>query len=49
MSSESEFIQSLWIGPRLSNMEHLCIKSFIDHGHKFHLYIYHLTQFLVDS
>ena len=36
----SEIIQSLWIGPRLSNMEHLCIKSFIDLGHEFHLYTY---------
>jgi hypothetical protein len=36
----SEIIQSLWIGPRLSNMEHLCIKSFIDFGHEFHLYTY---------
>ena len=34
----SEIIQSLWIGPRLSNMEYLCIKSFIDFGHEFHLY-----------
>ena len=40
MSSESEIIQSLWIGPRLSNMEYLCIKSFLDHGHEFHLYTY---------
>jgi len=36
----SEIIQSLWIGPRLSNMEYLCIKSFIDFGHEFHLYTY---------
>jgi len=36
----SEIIQSLWIGPRLSNMEHLCIKSFLDFGHEYHLYTY---------
>lgn len=33
-------IQSLWIGDALSNMEKLCIQSFIDHGHEFHLYTY---------
>ena len=33
-------IQSLWIGAPLSNLEKLCIQSFIDHGHEFHLYTY---------
>ncbi len=33
-------IQSLWIGPRLSTMEQLCIRSFLRHGHDFHLYAY---------
>ncbi len=33
-------IQSLWIGERLSAMEQLSIKSFLDHGHPYHLYIY---------
>lgn len=33
-------IQSLWIGNPLSNLEKLCIQSFLDHGHKFHLYTY---------
>ncbi|HKD80558.1 MAG TPA: glycosyltransferase [Candidatus Angelobacter sp.] len=33
-------IQSLWIGPRLSSMEKLCIESFLHHGHEFHLYLY---------
>lgn len=35
-----EIIQSLWVGPRLSTMERLCISSFLRHGHQFHLYIY---------
>lgn len=35
-----EIIQSLWIGERLSVMEQLCIQSFLDHGHPFHLYGY---------
>src|SRR5476649_1134895 len=33
-------IQSLWIGGNLSKVEQLCIQSFIDHGHDFHLYAY---------
>ena len=33
-------IQSLWIGSLLSNLEKLCIQSFLDHGHEFHLYTY---------
>ena len=33
-------IQSLWVGNPLSKLEQLCIQSFIDHGHEFHLYVY---------
>ncbi len=33
-------IQSLWIGKPLSNLEKLCIQSFMDNGHEFHLYTY---------
>lgn len=33
-------IQSLWIGDRLSNIEILCIRSFLHHGHNFILYTY---------
>ena len=33
-------IQSLWIGGQLSAVERLCIQSFLDHGHDFHLYTY---------
>ena len=33
-------IQSLWIGDDLSNLEKLCVQSFLDHGHEFHLYTY---------
>jgi hypothetical protein len=37
---ERDIVQSLWIGDRLSSMEQLCIRSFLDHGHPFHLYTY---------
>lgn len=37
-------IQSLWIGAPLANTEKLCIQSFLDHGHEFHLYVYDEVQ-----
>ena len=33
-------IASLWIGKRLSFLELLCFKSFVDQGHKLTLYTY---------
>ena len=36
----ADVIQTMWIGPRLSTMEQLCIKSFLRNGHPFHLYVY---------
>jgi Glycosyltransferase sugar-binding region containing DXD motif len=39
-----EPVQGLWIGPRLSAMERLCITSFHNHGHPFHLYVYQQTE-----
>ena len=36
----SEKIQSLWIGDTLSNVEKLCINSYIKNGHEFDLYTY---------
>lgn len=39
-----ETIQALWIGERLSSMEQMCIRSFLEHGHAFHLYVYQETE-----
>ncbi len=36
----SDLIQSLWIGSELSIMEHLSIRSYLAHGHDYHLYVY---------
>lgn len=36
----SNIIQSFWHGDRLSNIELLCINSFIKHGYEYHLYAY---------
>lgn len=33
-------VQFLWIKGELSTLEHLCLKSFLDHGHEVHLYHY---------
>lgn len=30
----------LWVGPVLSDLARLCIKSFLDHGHEFQLFTY---------
>ncbi|HKD37425.1 MAG TPA: hypothetical protein VKB78_11510 [Pirellulales bacterium] len=35
---ELPVVQSLWTGPRLSVMEQLSIRSFLQQGHPFHLY-----------
>ncbi len=36
----NKIIQGLWIGDRLSTMEALSIKSFLNNGHEYHLYTY---------
>ena len=36
----SNIIQSLWIGPSLTIMEQMSIKSFLKNGHEYHLYTY---------
>jgi hypothetical protein len=36
----NHIVQSLWIGGKLSKVEQLCIQSFLDNGHAFHLYAY---------
>jgi len=33
-------VQSLWIGPQLSTLEQLVIRSFLANGHDFHLFTY---------
>lgn len=40
VNASNKIIQSLWIGDKLSSMELLCIQSFIQNGHEFHLYVY---------
>ncbi len=42
-------IQSLWIGAPLLNLEKLCIQSFLDNGHEFHLYVYDEVRGIPDG
>ena len=35
-----DIIQSLWIGAAFSKLEQLSVKSFLDNGHEYHLYVY---------
>ena len=35
-----EIVRGLWIGPRLSSLEQLSIRSFLQNGHPYHLYAY---------
>jgi hypothetical protein len=44
-----DVIQSLWIGPRLSPLEQLCISSFLHNGHPFHLYAYERIEGVPDG
>ena len=36
----NDIIQSVWIGDKISNIEKLCINSYLKNGHDFHLYAY---------
>jgi hypothetical protein len=36
----SNIVQSFWIGPRLSSLHVLGIRSFLAHGHEYHLYTF---------
>jgi glycosyl transferase-like sugar-binding protein len=38
--ASTDVIQGLWIGKRLSAMQRLSIRSFLAHGHQYHLYTY---------
>ena len=40
MKRPNHIFQSFWLGNVLSPYEKMCIRSFIDHGHTFHLYTY---------
>src|SRR5450432_1287140 len=40
LNAANRIIQGLWIGSRLSSMEELSVRSFIAHGHDYHLYTY---------
>ena len=34
----NKIVQGIWVGSELTNIQKLCIRSYQDHGHEFHLY-----------
>jgi hypothetical protein len=40
LSNDAWIIRTLWIGPELSTIEQLCIKSFLANGHRVELFTY---------
>src|SRR5215813_6559365 len=40
VDASNRIVQGLWIGPHLSVMERLSIRSFLANGHEYHLYVY---------
>ncbi len=47
--NRNQVIQGLWVGHSLSVMEELSIRSFLAHGHEYHLYAYGRIQNLPDG
>lgn len=45
----SNIFQSVWVGSELSKLEQLCLKSFVDNGHEFHLYVYEDVKNIPDG
>jgi hypothetical protein len=44
LSDDNKTVNGLWIGDRLSVMEMLTLKSFVFHGHTFHLWTYNKIE-----
>lgn len=44
LSADNRAVHGMWIGETLSKMELLTIRSFLRHGHEFHLWVYDLPQ-----
>lgn len=40
MNERSHVFQSFWFGETITPYEKVCLRSFVDHGHSFHLYTY---------
>ncbi len=49
MNDNTWIIKTLWIGPALSTIEQLCIKSFLAHGHRVELFVYDDVQSIPDG
>jgi hypothetical protein len=40
----NKIVRGFWSGPKLTNIQKLCIKSYIHQGHEFHLYVTEPTE-----
>jgi len=40
MDKKNQIVNSMYIGINLTNIEHICLKSFVEMGHSVHLYVY---------
>lgn len=49
LTKKLPIIQSLWIGEELGKMEVLSIRSFLSHGHEYHLYLYDNVKNIPDG
>jgi hypothetical protein len=44
MLPENKIVRGVWFGPKLTNIQKLCIRSYQDNGHEFHLYTSEPTE-----
>lgn len=49
VNPSAETVQGLWIGPALSPIEQLSIRSFLDHGHPYRLFSYDAIEGVPDG
>src|SRR5208282_2715907 len=47
--TDNRIMRGVWFGPKLGPMQQLCVKSYMDHGHEFHLYISEPTEGIPDG
>jgi hypothetical protein len=40
----NKIVRGFWSGPELTNIQKLCIRSYMRHGHEFHLYVTQPTE-----
>ena len=49
MNSSELVVNSLWIDPKMGDLQRMCLRSFLDKGMSFHLYTYNAIQDLPEG